>query len=228
MRIIAGYGTCIGSPAPITKGRNSISSALSSSIQPSPALMRGFHSPIGRMPFTSRPPTGKVRRIVPSMRRALWLRGEDAASLRELEEAVALSPNFASGYYAISFVQAQTGDAQAAIEATDITCDLSPFDPMMYAICAARACALFRLGRYEEAADWALRSGRQPNAHAYAHALSVLMLAAAGHLDEARCGMRLVHSLRPGLSIDDVLSSFRLLKDQDRAFRSIAKQIGMG
>src|SRR5262245_36457271 len=152
MRIIAGYGTCIGSPAPITKGRNSISSALSSSIQPSPALMRGFHSPIGRMPFTSRPPTGKVRRIVPSMRpaeaywrtrdpgahwamgRALWLRGEDAASLRELEEAVALSPNFASGYYAISFVQAQTGDAQAAIEATDITCDLSPFDPMMYAI----------------------------------------------------------------------------------------------
>ena len=162
-----------------------------------------------------------------AMGRALWLRREDAASLRELEEAVALSPNFASGYYAMSFVQTQTGDARAAIEATDITCDLSPFDPMMYAICAARACALFRLGRYEEAADWALRSGRQPNAHAYARAISALILAAAGHLEEARCGMRLVHNLRPGLSIDNVLSSFRLLRDQEHAFRSVAKQIGM-
>jgi TolB-like protein len=162
-----------------------------------------------------------------AMGRALWLRGEDATSLRELEEAVALSANFASAYYAMGFVQSQTGDAQAAVEATEVTCDLSPFDPMMYAICAARAYALFRLGCYEEAADWALRVGRQPNAHAYARALSVLILAVAGHLEEARCGMRLVHSLRPGLSIDDVLSSFRLLKDQDRAFRSIAKQIGM-
>jgi tetratricopeptide (TPR) repeat protein len=162
-----------------------------------------------------------------AMGRALWLRGEDAASLRELEQAVALSPNFASAYYAMSFVQSQTGDPQAAIEATNITCDLSPFDPMMYAICAARACALFRLGCYEEAADWALRSSRQPNAHAYARALSALILAAARHLEEARCGMRLVHNLRPGLSINSVLSSFRLLKDQDCAFRSAANQIGM-
>jgi TolB-like protein len=163
-----------------------------------------------------------------AMGRALWLRRDDAASLRELEEAVALSPNFASGYYAMSFVQCQTGDAQAAIEATDITRDLSPFDPMMYAICAARAFALFRLRRYEEAADWALKSGRQPNAHAHARALTALILAAAGHVEEALCEMRLVHNLRPGLSVDNVLSSFRLLQDQDRAFRSIAKQIGMG
>src|SRR5262249_44773947 len=163
-----------------------------------------------------------------AMGRALWLRREDAASLRELEEAVALSPNFASAHYAMSFVHSQTGDARAAIEASDITCDLSPFDPMMYAICAARACALFRLGRYEEAADWALKSGRQPNAHAYARAISALILAAAGYLEEALCEMRMVHNLRPGLSVAHVLSSFRLLKDQDRAFRSIAKQIGMG
>jgi len=163
-----------------------------------------------------------------AMGRALWLRADDAGSLRELQEAVSLSPNFASGYYAMSFVQSQTGDAQAAIEAADITRDLSPFDPMMYAICAARACALFRLGRYEEAANWAFKSGQQPNAHAYARAISTLILAAAGHPEEALCEMRLVHNLRPGLSIDNVLSSFRLLRDQERAFRSVAKQIGMG
>src|SRR5262249_20723875 len=120
MRIIAGYGTCIGSPVPITKGRNSISSALSSSIQPSPALMRGsfthwqnavhvkaadrqseadraFDAAGGSLLADHRDPGAHW-----AMGRALWLRGEDAASLRELEEAVALSPNFASGYYAIS------------------------------------------------------------------------------------------------------------------------------
>src|SRR5262249_551997 len=119
------------------------------------------------------------------------------------------------------------GDGEGGMEGRDIRWCLSPFDPMMYAICAARACALFRLGRYEEAADWALKSGRQPNAHAYARALSALILAAAGHLEEALSEMRLVHNLRPGLRIDVVLSSFRLRKDQDRGFRSIARQIGM-
>ena len=94
-------------------------------------------------------------------------------------------------------------------------------------------------GRYRRLGPWARtaagpnlreagKSGRQPNAHAYARAISALTLAAAGHLEEALCEMRLVHKLRPGLSVDDVLSSFRLLKDQDRAFRSVAKQIGMG
>src|SRR5215831_15373235 len=91
-----------------------------------------------------------------------------------------------------------------------------------------RPVPLQALGENEEAADWALKSGRQPNAHAYARALSALILAGAGHVEEALCEMRLVHNLRPGLSVDNVLSSFRLLPDQDRAFRSIAKQIGMG
>src|SRR5262249_36484456 len=108
------------------------------------------------------------------------------------------------------------------------TGDCGAFGAMMSGIWGARACELFRLGRYEEAAEWAVKSGRQPNAHAYARAISALILAAAGHLEEALCEMRLVHNLRPGLSIDNVLSSFRLLKDQDRVFRSIAKQIGMG
>jgi tetratricopeptide (TPR) repeat protein len=44
-----------------------------------------------------------------AMGRALWLRGEDAASVSALNEAVALSPNFAMGHYTLGFVQAQPG-----------------------------------------------------------------------------------------------------------------------
>jgi TolB-like protein/DNA-binding winged helix-turn-helix (wHTH) protein len=163
-----------------------------------------------------------------AMGRALWLRGQDAASVRELNEAVALSPNFAIGHYTLGFVQAQTGDAGVAIEAVAEACNLSPFDPMTYAMCAALACALFRLERYEEAADWALKVAQQPNAHAHARAMSALVLAGAGRLEESFREMSVVHNLRPGFSIDDFFSSFRLLGDQERTFRSVAKQIGMG
>ena len=48
-----------------------------------------------------------------AMGRALWLRGEDEASIRELNEAIGLSPNFALAHYKLGFVQAQTGDAQS-------------------------------------------------------------------------------------------------------------------
>ena len=61
---------------------------------------------------------------------------------------------------------------RAAVEAVEAARQLSPFDPMLYAMCAARACALFRLERFEEAGEWALKATRQPNAHLHAHALS--------------------------------------------------------
>ena len=163
-----------------------------------------------------------------AMGRALWLRGEDAASVSALNEAVALSPNFAMGHYTLGFVQAQTGDPQAAVEATDVARQLSPFDPMLYAMCAARAFALFRLERCEEAAEWALKAAEKPNAHAHVHAIAALILAAAGRLEEAFRETGEIRKLRPIYSIDDFLSSFRVLRDQERACRIAAKQIGIG
>jgi len=162
-----------------------------------------------------------------AMGRALWLRGEEAASVSALNEAVALSPNFAMGHYTLGFVQAQTGDPQAAVEATDVARQLSPFDPMLYAMCAARAFALFRLDRCEEAAEWALKAAEKPNAHAHVHAIAALILAAAGLLEESFREAGMIRKLRPTYSIDDFFSSFRILSDQERACRIAAKQIGI-
>jgi TolB-like protein len=162
-----------------------------------------------------------------AMGRALWLRGEDAASVSALNEAVALSPSFAMGHYTLGFVKAQTGDPEAAIEATDVARQLSPFDPMLYAMCAARAFALFRLDRCEEAAEWALKAAEKPNAHAHVHAIAALILAAAGRLKESFREAGMIRKLRPTYSIDDFFSSFRVLSDQERACRIAAKQIGI-
>src|SRR3546814_8544013 len=84
------------------------------------------------------------------MGRALWLRGGLDESLAELERAVELSPNFALGHYALSFVQSQSGDPMAAIGASDHSRRHSPFGPLLFGMLGTRAMALIRLGRFEE------------------------------------------------------------------------------
>jgi len=159
--------------------------------------------------------------------RALWLRKEEAASLNALNEAVTLSPSFAIAHYTRGFVESQTGDAAVAIHATDVARQLSPFDPMLYAICCARAFALVRLGRYDEAAEWAIRAARKPNAHVQAHALSALVLAVTGRLKDALREVEVVHRLRPTYTIDDFLSSYRVVGSQESAYKTAARRIGI-
>jgi len=159
--------------------------------------------------------------------RALWLRKEEAASLNALNEAVTLSPSFAMAHYTRGFVESQTGDAAMAVHATDVARQLSPFDPMLYAICCARAFALVRLGRYDEAAEWAIKAASKPNAHVQAHALSALILAVAGRLKQALRQVDVVRRLRPTYSIDDFLSSYRVVGSEQSAYKTAARRIGI-
>ncbi|MEO5734360.1 MAG: transcriptional regulator, partial [Rubrivivax sp.] len=121
-----------------------------------------------------------------AMGRALWLREQQAQALVELEAAVDLSPSFALGHYTLAFVHCQSGDPALAIEASDHSRLLSPFDPLLFGMLAARALALVRLGRFEEAADWAVKAAGRPNAHVHILAVAAHCLALAGRQDEAR------------------------------------------
>ena len=121
-----------------------------------------------------------------AMGRALWLRGRQDQSIIELEQTIDLSPNFALGHYTLAFVHSQAGDPSAAIASSDHSRHLSPFDPLLFAMLGARAMALVRLGRFEEAADWGVKAAARPNAHAHILAIAALSLALAGRLDEAR------------------------------------------
>jgi TolB-like protein len=159
--------------------------------------------------------------------RALWLRKEEAASLNALNEAVTLSPSFAIAHYTRGFVESQTGDATVAVHATDIARQLSPFDPMLYAMCCARAFALVRLGRYDEAAEWAISAARKPNAHVQARALSALILGVAGRLKDALREVDVVRRLRPTYTIDDFLTSYRVAGSEKSAYKTAARRIGI-
>jgi TolB-like protein/Flp pilus assembly protein TadD len=162
-----------------------------------------------------------------SMGRALWLRGRHEESVAGLRQAVDLSPNFAMGHYALSFVQSQAGDPLAAIAASDHSRLLSPFDPLLFGMLGARAMALVRLGRYDEAAQWAAKAAARPNAHPHIFAIAAFSLALAGDIDAARAHAATIRSRVPGYTVADYLRAFRFDPDGEARFREGARAAGM-
>ena len=162
-----------------------------------------------------------------AMGRALWLRGEQDGSLIELERAVDLSPNFALGHYALSFVHSQSGDPTAAIGSSDHSRHLSPFDPLLFGMLGARAMAHVRLGQFDEAAEWALKAAARPNAHAIILAIAAHCLALAGRLDEARGFAATIRKTLPNYRGDDFIGTFHFEPDAEALFRQGARRIGL-
>jgi tetratricopeptide (TPR) repeat protein len=161
-----------------------------------------------------------------AMGRALWLRGRHDQSVIELEQAVDLSPNFALGHYTLAFVHAQDGDPEAAISYSDHSRNLSPFDPLLFGILGARAMALMRLGRFEEAADFAIKGAARPNAHAHIQAIAAYSLALAGRLDEARGYLATIHRTLPRYRVDDFLAAMQFAPEGQQLFRQAATRLG--
>src|SRR5215470_5110424 len=161
-----------------------------------------------------------------AMGRALWLRGRHDQSVIELEQAIDLSPNFALGHYTLAFVHSQSGDAQAAVNFSDHSRHLSPFDPLLFAMMGARAMALVRLGRFDEAADWGLKAAARPNAHAHILGIAAYSLALAGRRDEARAYLAAIHKALPHYGIEEFLAAMQFDPEGEKLFRQAAKRIG--
>jgi len=163
-----------------------------------------------------------------AMGRALWLSGSQDESLAELARSTELSPNFALGHYTMGFVQAQMGDPRVAIEATNHSRELSPFDPLQFAMLASRAIAHVRLREPEEAADWAVKATSRPNAHAHILAIAAGSLALANRREEARGFVRRIRERLPRYDIEQFLRAFRLDAEAEKLFRSGARRIEFG
>jgi tetratricopeptide (TPR) repeat protein len=159
-----------------------------------------------------------------AMGRALWLRGDLDESVAELESTVDLSPNFALGHYTLSFVHCQSGNPQAAIGYSDHSRHLSPYDPMLFAMLATKALGYARLGRFDEAADWAIKSAMRPNAHTHILAIAAQCLALADRGDDARAYWSRINTARPGYSMEDFLNSFQFTASDTALFQKAAKQ----
>lgn len=162
-----------------------------------------------------------------AMGRALWLSGEAAEATRALEQSVHLSPNFALGHYSVAFVHSQAGDPEAAIASSDHSRLLSPCDPLLFGMLGARAMALVRLGRFEEAADWGMKAASRPNAHVHILAIAAHCLSLAGRIEDARMHAARIRRQSPGYDVTHFLDTFRFDADAGSLYRSAARQIGL-
>jgi DNA-binding SARP family transcriptional activator len=162
-----------------------------------------------------------------AMGRALMLKGQPDESISALARSIELSPSFALGHYNLSFVHSIVGDASAAISAADYSRHLSPFDPMLFGMLATRAMALVRLGRFEEAAGWAVKAAARPNAFPHIHAIAACCLALAGSLEQARPHVAAVRHTSPRYSLADFFTAFPFDRDGQTLFRRGARLVGL-
>jgi Flp pilus assembly protein TadD len=162
-----------------------------------------------------------------AMGRALWLRGSDEQAITEVGHAVELSPNFATAHYTLAFLHSQAGDPRAAIEFSDHSRRLSPFDPLLFAMLASRAMSLVRLGEYDQASEWAMKAAARPNAHQHIMAIAAMSLGLAGRLDEANVYKAKIREKVPNYTLADYLAAFRHSPDAVAAFTRGAELIGI-
>jgi tetratricopeptide (TPR) repeat protein len=160
------------------------------------------------------------------MGRALWLRGEKGESVTELQRSIELSPNFALGHYTLGFVEAQSGDPRLAIQASNTSRELSPFDPMQFGMLGSRALAHVRLGELEEAVSWAVKAIGRPNAHAHILAIAASTLALTNRRDDARKLVARIRERLPSYSVESFLHAFRFDHETEKLLRRSARTIG--
>jgi DNA-binding SARP family transcriptional activator/TolB-like protein/Flp pilus assembly protein TadD len=161
-----------------------------------------------------------------AMGRAQWLRGNSDQSVAELAQSVDLSPNFALAHYNLAFVHSTNGDPGAAIPSSDYSRDLSPFDPMLFGMLGARAMALVRLERFDEAAEWAIKAAARPNAFAHIHAIAAYSLALAGRVEAGRAHMAVIHKELPRYAVKDFVTAMQFDPSGAAFYRDAAKRLG--
>jgi DNA-binding SARP family transcriptional activator len=162
-----------------------------------------------------------------AMGRVLYLRKRWDESEAELMRSVDLSPNFALGHYNLSFLRSVVGSPTVAIADADLSRQLSPYDPMLFGMLATRAMSLVRLGKFDEAAAWAIKAAARPNAFAHIHAIAAYALALAGDLEQARTYVANARRTRPDYGLSKFLCTFPFEPDAEALFRRAAKLVGM-
>lgn len=108
--------------------------------------------------------------------RTYWLEGDLEASLGWLERATTICPHYAQGIYARAWTEVLSGRAEEGRGHVDLAMQLSPLDPLHYAMRATRAFTHLATLEDAEAARWAERAAQSPGAH-----VLIAMIAAASH-----------------------------------------------
>lgn len=148
--------------------------------------------------------------------RSFWLSSEPVAGLGWLERSISLSPNFAQGHYSRAFAEAIQGQSLSALKHASAALDLSPLDPLLYAMHGVRALAKLQSGELEAAASAAAAAVHAPRAHHL-----IYMIAAATHAlaGDRQAAQRYATQAQSGRANTDTEHFFRMFPFVEPGFR---------
>ncbi|MEE9209343.1 MAG: tetratricopeptide repeat protein, partial [Kiloniellales bacterium] len=134
--------------------------------------------------------------------RIYMLRGEHDTSIAELETALSLNPSFAQAHHGLGFALALSGRLEEGAEALDSALRLSPRGPLTWGTTVTRSMTSTLLHQYEEAAEWARETMRNPRVSGYwPHATLASALGNLGRIEEARAAVAAALGEKPDLSL---------------------------
>jgi len=143
-----------------------------------------------------------------SVGRCSWLEGNLEESIDWFDRATALSPSFAQGVYNRGLVSTIAGRAEQADRDLAIALDLSPLDPLAYAMVSARALVHVQFGDFEKAAKFGVRAAKMPGAHKQIELIAALASHLAGHRDDAGIWLAKAQAKDPRLSAETFFDCF--------------------
>jgi TolB-like protein len=143
-----------------------------------------------------------------TMGRTFWLDGNLDDSLGWLERSTTISPNYAQGIYARAWTDALAGRSLEGRGHVDLAMQLSPLDPLFYAMLGTRAFTHMTLGEDDAAAEWAERAARSPGAHVLIAMIAVATQDLAGRAERAGAWAANVRERSPALTQEDFFRSF--------------------
>lgn len=140
--------------------------------------------------------------------RSLWLDGAVDESVERLSDAIALSPNYAQAVYSKAWAEMTQCDAASSDGNAALALQLSPLDPLRYAMLGVRSLNALVRGDYENASHWGERAARAPGAHKYIAVIAALGTELAGQRDRASAWMSRAQQQDRSLTSAAFLRSF--------------------
>jgi TolB-like protein/Tfp pilus assembly protein PilF len=143
-----------------------------------------------------------------NMGRSLWLSGDLSESIEWLDQAILISPNYAQGVYSKAWAETLAGDADAGEAHAQLALQLSPLDPLRYAMIATSSLSQIIKGNHDKAASLGERAARSPGAHKHIAVIAAVATALAGQRENSARWIAIARRSDPTLSAHEFLKSF--------------------
>jgi tetratricopeptide (TPR) repeat protein len=142
-----------------------------------------------------------------SMGRWHWISGNPDDGIVWYDRATQLSPSHSKSHYSRGFIDAFAGRSAAARTNVDLAMGLSPLDPMIGPMLAARGLSYLVDGDDATARDWLVRAARYSSSHAGVVVGAVATSQLAGDLAQSTHWIKILREIVPDVTISMYLQS---------------------